>query len=105
MASEIKVTPQNEETSEKEGPESPPRNLSDLAVASLLDSAKKRGYVTNDQINVLSSEEVKSEQVDDLLAKFIEMGIHVVETDPELEVEAATHEEPEEEAEGENELV
>ena len=102
MASEIKVTPQNEEMSEKEGPESPPLDLSDAAVLGLLHSAKKRGYVTNDQINaLLSLEEVKSEQIEDILAKLSEMGVHVVETDPELEVEVAAHEEPEEEAEGE----
>ena len=93
MASEIKVTLQNEETSEKEGPESPTLNLSDLAVVSLLDSAKKRGYVTNDQINaLLSSEEVKSEQIEDIMARFSEKDIRVVETAPELEVEEpATH--------------
>ena len=106
MASEIKVTPENEEMLEKEGPESPPLDLSDAAVMDLLHSAKKRGYVTNDQIDaLLSSAEVKSEQIEDILAKFSEMGVHVVETDPELEVEVATHEEPEEEAEGGNELV
>ena len=106
MASEIKVTPQNEEMSEKEGPESPPLNLSEAAVVGLLNSAKKCGYVTNNQINaLLSSEEIKSEQIEDILAKLNKMGVHVVETDPELEVEAATHEEPEEEAKGENELV
>ena len=106
MASEIKVTPENEEMLEKEGPESPPLDLSDAAVMGLLHGAKKRGYVTNDQIDaLLSSAEVKSEQIEDILAKFSEMGVHVVETDPELEVEAATHEEPEEEAEGGNELV
>ena len=106
MASEIKVTPEDEEMLEKEGPESPPLDLSDAAVLGLLQSAKKRGYVTNDQIDALfSSAEVKSEQIEDLLAKFSEMGVHVVEYDPELEVKVATHEEPEEEAEGGNELV
>ena len=106
MASEIKVTPENEEMLEKEGPESLPLDLSDAAVMDLLHSAKKRGYVTNDQIDaLLSSAEIKSEQIEDILAKFSEMGVHVVETDPELEVEAATHEEPEEEAEGGTELV
>ena len=101
MASEIKVTPENEEMLEKEGPESPPLDLSDAAVMGLLHSAKKRGYVTNDQINaLLSSAEVKSEQIEDILAKFSEMGVHVVETERELEVEVAAHEGPEEEAEG-----
>ena len=56
----------------------------------LLHSAKKRGYVTNDQIDaLLSLAEVKSEQIEDILAKFSEMGVHVVETERELEVEVA----------------
>jgi len=37
------VTPENEEMLEKEGPESPPLDLSDAAVSGLLHSAKKRG--------------------------------------------------------------
>ena len=102
MASEIKVTPENEEMLEKAGPESPPLDLSDAVVLGLLHSAKKRGYVSNDQIDaLLSSAEVKSEQIKDILAKFSEMGVHVVETDRELEVEVAAHVGPEEEAEGE----
>jgi hypothetical protein len=63
---------------EEEGPESPPLDLTDAAVLGLLHSAKKRGYVTNDQNALLSSAEVKSEQIEDILAKFSEMGVHVV---------------------------
>ena len=107
MASKIKVTRQKEEMLEEEGPDSPLLDLSDAAVKDLIRSAKKRGYVTHNQINaLLSSEEVKSEQIEDILAKFSEMGVNVVETkDAELEEEVATREEPDEEAEGENELV
>jgi len=113
MASKTKVTPQKEEMLEKEGPEtspdSPLLDLSDAAIKKLIRSAKKRGYVTHDQINaLLSSEEVKSEQIEDILAKFSEMGVNVVETEEaelEDEKEPATREEPEEEAERENELV
>src|ERR1700675_2622096 len=110
MASKIKVTPQKEERSEKEGHEIPLLDLFDAAVKKLVRNAKKRGYVTHDQINaLLSSEEVKSEQIEDILAKLSEMGVNVIETkEAELEEdekEAATREEPEEEAEGENELV
>ena len=103
MASKIKVTPQKEEMLEKEGPETPLLDLSEAAVKELIRSAKKRGYITHDQINaLLSSEEVKSEQIEDILAKFSEMGVNVVETkEAELEEEVATGEEPEEE----NELV
>ena len=87
--------------------ERPLLDLSDAAVKQLIRSAEKRGYVTHDQINaLLSSEEVKSEQIEDILAKFSEMGVNVVETkEAELEEEVATREEPEEEAEDENELV
>ena len=101
MASKIKVTPQKEEMLEREGPESPLLDLSDAAVKELIRSAKKRGYVTHDQINaLLSSEEVKSEQIEDILAIFSEMGVNVVETeDAETEEgeEKTAAEEPDEE--------
>jgi RNA polymerase primary sigma factor len=81
MASKIKVTPQKEELLEKDGPETPLLDLSEAAVKELIGSAKKRGYITHDQINaLLSSEEVKSEQIEDILAKFSEMGVNVVDT-------------------------
>ena len=107
MASKSKVTPQKGEMLEEEGPDSPLLDLSDVAVKELIRGAKKRGYVTHNQINaLLSSEEVKSEQIEDILANLSEMGVNVVETkEAELEEEVATREEPDEEAEGENELV
>jgi RNA polymerase primary sigma factor len=89
MATKIKVSPQNEEMPKKECPETPLLDLSDAAVKDLIRSAKKRGYVTYDQINaLLSSQEVKSEQIEDILAKFSEMGVNVVDTkEAELEEE------------------
>jgi RNA polymerase primary sigma factor len=108
MASKIKVPPQKEEMLEKEGRETPLLDLSDAAVKELIRTAKKRGYVNHDQINaLLSSEEVNSEQIESILAKFSEMGINVVETkESRLEEEMAPREEPEgEETEGESELV
>src|SRR5215211_9046011 len=73
MASKTKVTPQKEEVPEKEGPktptDSPLLDLSDAAVKTLMRGAKKRGYVTHDQINSLSKE-VNSEQIEDVLAMF-----------------------------------
>jgi RNA polymerase primary sigma factor len=107
MASKIKVRPQTEEMLGKGGPETPLLDLSDAAVKELIRSAKTRGCITYDQINaLLSSEEVKSEQIEDILAKFSEMGVNVVDTkEAELEEEVATGEEPEKEAEDENALV
>jgi RNA polymerase primary sigma factor len=107
MASKTNATPGKEEVANKEGPETLPDgpllDLSNAAVKKLIRGAKKRGYVTHDQINaLLSSEEVKSEQIEDVLAMLSEMGVNVVETeDTEPEEEAAAREEPEEEAESE----
>src|SRR5262249_8427119 len=86
MASDIKATSQNEDVPEKGAPETaldgPLLDLSDAAVKKLIRSAKKRGYVTHDQINsMLRSEEVNSEQIEDVLAVFSEMGVNVVETE------------------------
>jgi len=107
MASKIKVMPQKEEMLEKEDPETqsdrPLLDLSAAAVKELIRNAKKRRYVTHDQP---SSEEVKSEQIEHILANFSEVGVNVVDTkEAELEEEVAPGEEPEKEAEGENELV
>src|SRR5258708_24236768 len=86
MASKTEKTPQKEEMLEKDGPEtlpdSPLLDLSDPAVKELIRSAKKRGYVTHVQINsALPSEEVNSEQIEDVLAMFSEMGVNFVETE------------------------
>src|SRR5438093_5824314 len=118
MASKTEETPPKEEMLEKEGPETLPDrpllDLSDAAVKKLIPPAKKRGYVTHDQINaVVHSEEVNSEQIEDVLAMFSEMGVNVVETEetskegeePSEEGEEP-HEQSDEEAESESgELV
>src|SRR5262245_17101712 len=103
MASKTEETPQKEEMLEKEAdslPDSPLLDLSDPTVKELIRSAKKRGYVTNDQINsVLPSEEVNSEHFKDVLAIFSEMGLNVVETEETTkEGEREEGEEPREEA-------
>src|SRR5215468_3250880 len=108
MASKTEETPQKEEMLEIEGPEtltdSPLLGLSDGAVRELVRSAKKRGYVTHDQINsVLPSEEVNSEQIEEVLAMFSEMGVNVVETEEPSEEGEEAREESDEQAESESE--
>src|SRR6185437_2011876 len=57
-------------------------DLSDAAVKKMIKAAKKRGYVTYEQLNaVMPSEEVTSEQIEDTLAMLNEMGINVVENE------------------------
>ena len=102
MANKTKATPQKEEAREKapETPEAPLPllDLSDAAVTKMIKQAKKRGYVTHQQLNaVIPSEEVTSEQIEEILAMLNEMGINVVET----EEAEAEKEEPREEAESE----
>ena len=73
---------ENEEAeSEREGAtDGPLLDLSDDAVKKMIKVAKKRGYVTMDELNsVLPSEEVSSEQIEDILAMLSDMGINVVE--------------------------
>ena len=110
MANKTNATPQKQEVPKTEGPETPPDSplldLSDAAVKKLIRSAKKRGYITHDQINaLLSLEEVKSEQIEDILAMFSEMGVNVVETEGAEPEDAGANEEPDDEEESEGELV
>ena len=65
-----------------EAPDSPLLDLSDAAVKKLIKTAKTRGYVTYEELNaVLPSEEVNSEQIEDIMAMFSDMGINVVDED------------------------
>jgi RNA polymerase primary sigma factor len=100
------------EAPEKEAAETadaplPLLDLSDAAVKKMIKQAKKRGYVTYEQLNsVMPSEEVTSEQIEDVLAMMSEMGINVVETEEaEAEEEEGAREEPEEEESESGELV
>ena len=78
------ATKEKEEVeTEREGTtDGPLLDLSDDAVKKMMKLAKKRGYVTMDELNaVLPSEEVTSEQIEDTMAMLSDMGINVVEDD------------------------
>ena len=65
-----------------DAPDAPLIDVSDAAVKRLIKLAKKRGYVTIDEINaVMPQEEVNSDQIEDIYALFNEMGINVVENE------------------------
>lgn len=65
-----------------ESADSPLLDLSDAAVKRMIKLAKKRGYVTYDELNeVLPSEEVTSEQIEDTMAMLNDMGINVVDAE------------------------
>ena len=69
-----------------DGSDSPVLDLSDAAVKRLIKTAKARGYVTLDELNsVMPSEEVTSDQIEDIYSMLAEMGITVVESEEETE--------------------
>ncbi|WP_075222177.1 RNA polymerase sigma factor RpoD [Acuticoccus yangtzensis] len=71
-----------------EASDGPLLDLNDAAVKKLIRTAKRRGYVTHDELNeVLPSEEVTSEQIEDTMAMLNDMGINVVESGEEAEEE------------------
>src|ERR1700731_1504808 len=82
---------------------SPLLDLSDAAVKKMIKQAKKRGFVTFDQLNeVLPFDTTSPEQIEDIMSMLSDMGINVSEAE-----ESDSEEETKEEAEDEtdNELV
>ncbi|WP_296077355.1 RNA polymerase sigma factor region1.1 domain-containing protein, partial [uncultured Agrobacterium sp.] len=79
MATKVK---ENEEAeNERDGAtDGPLLDLSDDAVKKMIKAAKKRGYVTMDELNeVLPSDQVDPDRIEDIMAMLSEMGINVVE--------------------------
>jgi len=78
------ATKEKEEVeTEREGAtDGPLLDLSDDAVKKMIKAAKKRGYVTLDELNaVLPSEETDPDRIEDINAMLSDMGINVVEDD------------------------
>ena len=84
-----------------EAADGPLLDLNDAAVKRMIKLAKKRGFVTNGELNaVLPSEEVSSDQIEDVISMLSEMGITVTEgEDPDEaegeEAQPAEEDEPE----------
>src|SRR3982075_861126 len=81
---------------------SPLLDLTDAAVKKMIKQAKKRGFVTFDQLNeVLPSDTTSPEQIEDIMSMLSDMGINV------SEAEEADSEDEKEEADDQtdNELV
>jgi RNA polymerase primary sigma factor len=87
--------PEKEEATSASGPL---LDLSDAAVKKMIKQAKKRGFVTFDQLNdVLPSESTSPEQIEDVMSMLSEMGINVVESEDAENDEEEKQEEAEEE--------
>ena len=85
---ERKTAAKDTKTKTDTAADGPVLDLSDAAVKKMIKAAKKRGYVTTEALNaVMPSDEVTSEQIEDIMAMLSDMGINVVEED-EIEEEA-----------------
>jgi RNA polymerase primary sigma factor len=77
------------EAAETEGQDSgdaPLIDLNDASIKKLIARAKKRGFVTYDEINeALPQDQMSSEQIEDVMSAINEMGINVVENEEEAE--------------------
>ena len=100
MATKVKEN-EEAETERESATDGPLLDLSDDAVKKMIKAAKKRGYVTMDELNaVLPSEEVTSEQIEDTMAMLSDMGINVVEDE---DVEEQPQEEASDDSDSDNE--
>jgi RNA polymerase primary sigma factor len=79
----------------QDGGEPPLLDLNEAALKKLIARAKKRGYLTYDELNsALPQDQMSSEQIEDVMSSLSEMGVNIVEN------EEADEDEPDNEPEG-----
>jgi RNA polymerase primary sigma factor len=84
----------------QDGGDAPLIDLNEAAVKKLVARAKKRGYITYDELNeALPPDQMSSEQIEDVMAAINEMGVNIVEN------EESSDEENDNEADDEIEAV
>jgi RNA polymerase primary sigma factor len=71
------------ETNEKQdGGDAPLIDLNDASIKKLMARAKKRGYITYDELNeALPQDQMSSEQIEDVMSAISEMGINIIENE------------------------
>ena len=85
-----KTAAAEDQETETQSQDGPVLDMSDAAVKKLIKTAKQRGFVTYDELNeVLPSEEVSSEQIEDTMSMLSDMGINVIDSEDAEEGEAA----------------
>jgi RNA polymerase primary sigma factor len=78
MASKINQT----ETGPDEGGDAPLLDLNEASIKKLIARAKKRGYITVDELNsALPEDQMSTDQIEDVMAALNEMGVNIVEND------------------------
>ncbi|HWW65948.1 MAG TPA: RNA polymerase sigma factor RpoD [Sphingomonadaceae bacterium] len=65
-----------------EGGDAPLIDLNEASLKKLIARAKKRGYITYDQLNeALPQDQMSSEQIEDVMSALSEMGVNIVENE------------------------
>ena len=65
-----------------DGGDAPLLDLNEASVKKLITRAKKRGYITYDELNdALPQDQMSSEQIEDIMAALNEMGVNIVENE------------------------
>src|SRR5689334_12865910 len=73
-----------------EAGDAPLIDLNDVAVRKLIARAKKRGYITVDELNdALPQDQMSTDQIEDVMSALSEMGVNVVENEESEEEEGA----------------
>src|SRR3712207_6793764 len=79
----------------QEGGDAPLIDLNDASIKKLIARAKKRGYLTYDELNdALPQDQMSSEQIEDMMSALNEMGVQIVENE-EADEDEETPAEPE----------
>ena len=89
------ATRANEEETNENG-DAPLIDLNDASVKKLLAKAKRRGFLTYDELNAaLPQDQMNSEQIEDVMSAISEMGVNIVESDEDGEEKEEVEEEVE----------
>ena len=89
------ATRANEEETAENG-DAPLIDLNDASVKKLLAKAKRRGFITYDELNAaLPQDQMNSEQIEDVMSAISEMGVNIVESDEDGEEKEEAEEEVE----------
>ena len=96
----------SEETQTQEGADGPLMDKVGIAVKRLIQKGKERGYITYGELNqALPSDQMTSEQIEDVMTSLSEMGVNVIESEESDEAQPAEPEKADEEAEGDGPAV
>ena len=92
---------QDGEAAPEQQADGPLLDLTDAAVRRMIKAAKKRGYVTHEELNeALPSDQVDPDKIEDIMSMLNDMGINVVESEEVEEGKEAAGAADEEEPEG-----